>query len=88
MLFRSGRVSCTIRPSGVGELIYVRDGARRPLPARSEDGGEISRDEEVIVTRFEKGIAYVRTWDAMTQPASIERKNVSGILQKETNNVQ
>ena len=66
-----GRVSSPIRPGGVGELIYVRDGARRPLCARSEDGGEIRRDEEVIVTRFEKGIAYVRTWDAMTQPAEV-----------------
>jgi membrane protein implicated in regulation of membrane protease activity len=66
-----GRVSSTIRPGGVGEVIYLRDGARRPLSARSEDGGEIRREEEVIVTRFEKGIAYVRTWEAMTQPAKV-----------------
>jgi membrane protein implicated in regulation of membrane protease activity len=83
-----GRVSSTIRPGGVGEVIYLRDGARRPLCARSDDGSEIRRDEEVIVTRFEKGIAYVRTWDAMTQPAPVDRRNVSEILQKETNNVQ
>ncbi len=82
-----GRVSSTIRPGGgVGELIYTRDGARRPLPARSEDGREIRREEEVIVTRFEKGIAYVRTWDAMTQPA--QAANAQGTLQKETKNVQ
>ena len=62
-----GRVTCAIRPEGVGEMIYVRDGARRPLPARSEDGKVISRDEEVVVTRYEKGIAFVRTWEAMTQ---------------------
>ncbi len=62
-----GQVSCPIRPDGVGELIYVRDGARRPLPARSEEGNEIERGREVIVTRYEKGIAYVRTWEAMTQ---------------------
>ncbi|HEX4749139.1 MAG TPA: NfeD family protein [Bryobacteraceae bacterium] len=67
-----GRVSCTIRPDGVGEVIYVRDGARRPLSARSDDGREIKRDEEVIVTRFEKGIAYVRTWDAMTSADVVE----------------
>lgn len=37
--------------------------------ARSEDGRTIERDTEAIVTRFEKGIAYLRTWDAMvTQP--------------------
>ena len=62
-----GRVSSTIRPDGVGEVIYVRDGARRPVFARSEDGKEIPRGEEVVVTRYEKGIAYVRTWEAMTQ---------------------
>ncbi len=69
-----GRVSSTIRPSGVGEMIFVRDGTRRAVPARSEDGNEISREEEVVVTRYEKGIAYVRTWAALTQPDSeIER---------------
>jgi membrane protein implicated in regulation of membrane protease activity len=90
-----GRVSSTIRPGGVGELIYVRDGARRPLCARSEDGREIRRDEEVIVTRFEKGIAYVRTWEAMTQLARMSgpenltlEAEAPGTSQKETNNVE
>jgi membrane protein implicated in regulation of membrane protease activity len=63
-----GRVSSTIRPTGVGEMIFVRDGCRRAVPARSEDGNEITRDEEVVVTRYEKGIAFVRTWAALTQP--------------------
>ena len=80
-----GRVSSAIRPNGVGEVIYLRDGARRPLCARSEDGVEIRREEEVIVTRFEKGIAYVRTWEAMTQPAKVAE--MPGTLQKETNDV-
>ena len=81
-----GRVSSTIRADGVGELIYVRDGARRPLPARSEDGNQIGRNEEVIVTRYEKGIAYVRTWEAMTQSGGIVSSPES--LQKETGNVE
>jgi len=81
-----GRVSSVIRQGGVGEVIYLRDGARRPLCARSEDGHEIRRDEEVIVTRFEKGVAYVRTWDAMTQPTPVAEA-VRDSLQKETNNV-
>jgi membrane protein implicated in regulation of membrane protease activity len=62
-----GRVTSTIRKDGIGEVIYQRDGARRPLAARSEEGIDIGRDQEVIVTRYEKGIAYVRTWEAMTQ---------------------
>jgi membrane protein implicated in regulation of membrane protease activity len=62
-----GQVGATIRPGGVGEILYVRDGARKAVPAKSEDGVVIERGSEVIVLRYEKGIAYVRTWDAMTQ---------------------
>jgi len=62
-----GRVSVPIRSAGVGELIYVRDGTRRALCARAEDSQEIGRNEEVVVMRYEKGIAYVRTWDAVTR---------------------
>ena len=62
-----GRVSCPIRPEGVGEVIYVQDGARKSVPARSEDGTAIEREREVVVTRFDRGTAYVRTWEAMTQ---------------------
>ncbi len=80
-----GRVSSPIRPGGVGELIYVRDGARRPMCARSEDGLAIARGEEVVVTRFEKGVAYVRTWDAMlTQPGASALEP----LHKETGNAE
>jgi len=66
-----GRVSSTIRADGVGEVIYLHEGARRSFNAKSETGAPIARGEEVIVTHFEKGIALVRTWDAMTQPKSI-----------------
>jgi membrane protein implicated in regulation of membrane protease activity len=60
-----GKVASPIKPGGTGELIYSRAGSRRASPARSEDGVEICRDTEVVVTRFEKGIAYVRRWDEM-----------------------
>jgi hypothetical protein len=70
----------------VGEVIYVRDGTRRPLAARSEDRSQIERGEEVIVTRYEKGIAYVRTWDAMTQPGGAVSSPEA--LQKETGHVE
>jgi membrane protein implicated in regulation of membrane protease activity len=68
-----GRVSSTIRADGVGEVIYLREGARRLVSAKSEAGVPISRGEEVIVTHFEKGIAFVRTWEAMTQTAGESR---------------
>ncbi len=58
-----GKVASPIRKGGTGELIYSRAGSRRCAAARSEDGAEIPRDTEVVVTRFEKGIVYVRRWD-------------------------
>lgn len=61
-----GKVASPIRAGGTGELIYSRDGARCATPARSEDAAAIARDTEVIVTRFEKGIAYVRRWEEMS----------------------
>lgn len=62
-----GNVSSTIRAGGIGEILYIQEGTRRAAPACSEDGVEITRGQEVVVVRHEKGIAYVRTWDAMTQ---------------------
>lgn len=61
-----GRVASPIRPGGTGELLYSRAGTRRAAAARSEDGAEIPRDTEVIVTRYDKGIAYVRRWEEMS----------------------
>ncbi len=81
-----GQVSSPIRPDGVGEVIYVRDGARHIVAARTEDGKQIGRGEEVVVTRYEKGTAYVRTWEAMTQPGKVASKPES--LQKETEHVE
>ena len=60
-----GKVASPIRAGGTGEVIYSRDGSRKAAPARSDDGTPIARDCEVVVTRFEKGVAYVRPWDEM-----------------------
>lgn len=61
-----GRVSSAIRDgSGVGEIIFSQSGARKAAAARSEDGSSIERGTEVIVVRYERGIAHVRRWDDM-----------------------
>ncbi len=57
-----GRVSVSIRESGTGEIIYSQAGTRRTCGARGEDGNAIAKGAEVMVTRYEKGIAYVRLW--------------------------
>ena len=61
-----GRDSSSIRESGTGEIIYSQAGSRRACPARSEDSVAIERDAEVVVTRYEKGIAYIRRWEEVS----------------------
>jgi hypothetical protein len=58
-----GRLSIPIRPGGTGELIYSQEGTRRVTGARSDDGVPIPKGAEVMVTRYERGIAYVRPWE-------------------------
>jgi len=57
-----GRLSISIRPGGTGEIIYSQEGTRHVAGARSEENIAIAKGSEVIVTRYEKGIAYVRPW--------------------------
>jgi membrane protein implicated in regulation of membrane protease activity len=61
-----GKISSSIRQGGTGEITYSQEGTRRACGARSEDGGAIARGEEIVVTRYEKGIAYVRRWEELT----------------------
>lgn len=56
------RVSDALQPGRTGEILYSQLGARRSAPARSEDGAPIGRGSEVVVLRYEHGIAYVRAW--------------------------
>jgi hypothetical protein len=62
-----GRVSSSIRAGGTGEIIFSQQGVRRTCGARSEKECAIAKGAEVVVTRFEKGIAYVRLWDELNQ---------------------
>ena len=58
-----GHVSSPIRTGGTGEIVYEQMGATRSAIARSEDGDEFAKGEEVYVLRYEKGIAYVKRWE-------------------------
>jgi len=60
-----GKLSIPIRAGGTGEIIYSQQGTRRVAGARSETGIAIAKGAEVVVTRYEKGIAYVRPWEEM-----------------------
>jgi membrane protein implicated in regulation of membrane protease activity len=64
-----GRVSSSIRSRGTGEIVFEQVGTRRSCGARSEDGTPIAKGTEIVVTRYEGGIAYVRTWDEIAGEA-------------------
>jgi hypothetical protein len=66
-----GRVSGTIRGDGTGEILFSQNGARRSSAARSENGLPIARNIEVVVMRYERGIAYVRRWDEISGGESL-----------------
>jgi len=65
-----GRISMPIREQGTGELIYSQQGTRRSCGARSDNGGAIERGSEVVVMRYEKGIAYVRRFEDLEHDAT------------------
>ena len=61
-----GRITSPVREGGTGELVYSQAGTRRVCGVRSEDGTAIAKGSEVVVTRYERGIAYVHRWEEMT----------------------
>jgi membrane protein implicated in regulation of membrane protease activity len=68
-----GHISSPIRAGGTGELTYSQAGTRRSCGARSEDGSAMAQGEEAVVTRYEKGIAYVRRWEELTRDEDSDR---------------
>lgn len=61
-----GKISMPIRAGGTGEIIYSQAGTRRTCGARSENGSALEKGAEIVVTRYDKGIAYVRLWEEMS----------------------
>lgn len=72
-----GRLSVRIREGGTGELVYSQGGTRRVCAARSEDGSAVQKSTEVVVTRYERGVAYVRPWSELAGD-DIERSGSEG----------
>lgn len=56
------RVTVPILDGGVGEIVYTMGGSQRSDGARSADGSAIERGTEVVVVRYERGLAYVEPW--------------------------
>jgi hypothetical protein len=65
-----GRITVPVREGGgTGEIVFTHDGTRRVAAARSERGFALPKGAEVVVMRYEKGIAYVVTWDDLSSMA-------------------
>ena len=60
-----GEITSALRPGGTGEMICRQQGRRIGVPVRSETGAPFDTGAEVVVTRYENGIAYVRGWDEL-----------------------
>jgi hypothetical protein len=66
-----GKLTIGIRAGGTGEMVYSHHGTRMVTAARSIEEHGIARGEEVVILRYEKGIAYVQPW------AQLQRENES-----------
>jgi membrane protein implicated in regulation of membrane protease activity len=62
-----GTLSSSIRENGVGEITFERNGAVTSASARSEDGKPLPKGTEVVISRYEDGIAFVQRWDEFTR---------------------
>ncbi|MBZ5524164.1 MAG: hypothetical protein LAP21_18160 [Acidobacteriia bacterium] len=64
-----GRISSGVRENGTGEMIYEQMDVRRVCAARSEIGERLEKGTEVVVTQYERGVAYVRRWEDLANEA-------------------
>jgi hypothetical protein len=59
-----GSVTHTIGTTGTGEIVFSRDGSRHSAGARSATGLAIPVGTEVVIVRYEQGLAYVEPWSS------------------------
>lgn len=61
------KVTVPITAERPGEIVYSMGGSRRSDGAISETGSPIGRGTEVVVVRYEHGIAYVEPWNSFVK---------------------
>lgn len=65
------RVTSSIRPDGVGEIVWEQRGTRMVTSARAETADAIGRGTEVLILRVERGVAIVAPFDSLlNEPAA------------------
>ena len=72
------RVVSSIREGGVGEIVYTKAGNRFTAGARSVDERAIPKGAEVVIVRYEHGLAYVQDVESVLngsdhEPVDAER---------------
>jgi hypothetical protein len=67
-----GRITVTVPPSGTGEMVYTQAGTRKTVAVRGAAGESIAKGTEVVVLRYERGIAYARPWEQVADGRSGE----------------
>lgn len=68
------RVTGPIRAHGTGEIVYTKGDTRQVSGARSVDSNPIERGRDVVIMRYERGIAYVQDWQQLMrddEPADV-----------------
>jgi hypothetical protein len=73
-----GHVTSPVRVDGTGEMIFSQQGVRRAASIRSDTGQWIPKGAEVVVTRYEKGIAYVRPWEEISEDRTKDSESDKG----------
>lgn len=59
------RVTLPVGGTRIGEIVYVKHGTTRSEGARSLDGSPLPRDSEVVVMKYDRGIAYVSPLESL-----------------------
>jgi hypothetical protein len=86
------RVVSSIREGGVGEIVYSKRGTRFTAGAKSEDNEAIPKGSQVVIIRYERGLAYVldvadlraRVSDGEMESSALEEPDVPARLQSST----
>lgn len=60
-------VTMPVRDNGTGEIIFMQNGVRRSAGARSCNGQSLEKGAEVVIERYENGVAYVHRWEEFTK---------------------
>ena len=59
------RVTSSIRPGGVGEIVWEQNGSRMVTSARGASAEPIARGTEVLILRVERGVAVVEPFEGL-----------------------